>query len=401
MPRTYGSGHLYIKSGAYYVRWRAPDGRRLNRRVGTVRLKGETVGLTRAQAERESRRLVDELSQTPLAPKSDEPAPTVDEVANEVRSRLEIEGARRSYLQNVESMQRVHMSPALGKRRVDTVTSRDVERLARTMIGKGCAPKTVRNVMTFAYTVFALAVRRKWATENPVIDAARPKRRRAGDANPDLQFLTMQELDRVIATVPDQVVDRDATGPVMRALLLMAGTTGLRQSELLGLRWRDIDWAAQRVRVRNAWVRGEHSGEGKSDRSTRRSVPLSDRLVRELKTWRLRTVFGDEDDLVFAHPELGTPMDRTRTSERFKKACVAAGVRKVRFHDLRHTFATRLAAKGVPLRTLQEFLGHADIKTTQIYAHYAPSEGEVELMNDAFGDATGRSAPRQRRDWQS
>jgi integrase len=53
-------------------------------------------------------------------------------------------------------------------------------------------------------------------------------------------------------------------------------------------------------------------------------------------------------------------------------------------HDLRHTFATRLAASGQPLRTIQEFLGHADSKTTQIYAHYAPSEREVEMINDAF-----------------
>jgi integrase len=88
---------------------------------------------------------------------------------------------------------------------------------------------------------------------------------------------------------------------------------------------------------------------------------MSDRLARELKKWRLRTVFGDDDDLVFAHPELGAPLDRTKTTRPFQAACVAAGVRRVRFHDLRHTFATRLASRGVPLRTLQEYLGHADI----------------------------------------
>jgi integrase len=56
----------------------------------------------------------------------------------------------------------------------------------------------------------------------------------------------------------------------------------------------------------------------------------------------------------------------------------------VRFHDLRHTFATRLAASGQPMRTIQEFLGHADSKTAQIYAHYAPSPYEVERVNAAF-----------------
>ena len=94
----------------------------------------------------------------------------------------------------------------------------------------------------------------------------------------------------MIEVVPDHVVDKDALGPVMRVLLLAAGTTGLRQSELRGLRWRDVDTRAQRVRVRNAWVRYEHSGEGKSELSTKRSVPMTDRLTGELRAWRLRTV---------------------------------------------------------------------------------------------------------------
>jgi site-specific recombinase XerC len=71
-------------------------------------------------------------------------------------------------------------------------------------------------------------------------------------------------------------------------------------------------------------------------------------------------------------------------TRRFKQACVAAAVRPIRFHDLRHTFATRVAGTGAPLRTLQEWMGHADAKTTQIYAHYAPSAHEVALVNDAF-----------------
>jgi Phage integrase family len=61
-----------------------------------------------------------------------------------------------------------------------------------------------------------------------------------------------------------------------------------------------------------------------------------------------------------------------------------AGVRVITFHDLRYTFATRLAAHGEPLRTIQEYLGHADAKTTQIYAHYAPSVHEVQRVNAAF-----------------
>src|SRR5829696_1870770 len=72
----------------------------------------------------------------------------------------------------------------------------------------------------------------------PVARAARPRRRREGDADPDLQFLTLPEADAVIAAIPDRTVDRDALGPVLRLAILAAATTGLRQSELLGLRWK-------------------------------------------------------------------------------------------------------------------------------------------------------------------
>jgi integrase len=398
MKRAYGSGQLHIKSGAYYVRWRAPNGRYLNRRVGKVRTRGEKDGLTRSQAEKAARKLMEAESVARTAAVL-ERSRTVDEAVEAFRGRLVIEGARLSYRQNCESMQRIHVSPALGKRRVESVKRQDIERLARAMLASGAAPKTVRNVMTFLHSVFSLAIDNGWAASNPVARAARPKRRRTGDGNPDLQFLSLDELDAVVETIPDHVVDRDTLGPVLRLVILAAAATGLRQSELLGLRWKDVDLVAQRVRVRNAWVRYEHSGEGKSDLSTRRSVPLTDRLARELMKWRLRTVFGHDDDLVFAHPELGVPLDRTKVTRRFQAACEQAGVRRIRFHDLRHTFATTLAAAGVPLRTIQEYLGHADIKTTQIYSHYAPSEQEVQVINDAFGERT--KAPRRRRRWRA
>jgi len=121
---------------------------------------------------------------------------------------------------------------------------------------------------------------------------------------------------------------------------------------------------------------------------------MTDRLTVELRAWRLRTAYSDDEDLVFGHPDLGVPLDRTKVTRKFKAACEAAGVRVIRFHDLRHTFATTLAAAGVPLRTIQESLGHADLKTTQTYAHYAPPAHEVEIVNDAFG---ARPPPSRRR----
>jgi integrase len=402
--RSFGTGQLYEKSGSYYGRWRAPDGRRLNRRVGKVRSTGERDGLTRAHAEREFRRMQDVEERDPR-PAPGAHVPSVDEVARSLRERLELRGTRVSYRANCEYMQRVHVSPLMGERRITDVGRSDVEVLARVLLKKKLAPKSVRNIMGFLHAVFEHGIDRGWVRENPVRRAEKPGRRRTG-ANPDLQFLSVDQLDAVLRAIPDRVVIRqpaptrrgrsgpapppspDVLGPVLRVVILTAAMTGLRQSELLGLRWRDIDWVTQRIRVRNTFVRGEHSSEGKSDLSTRRSVPLAGRLARELDLWSQRTRFNNEDDLVFAHPTKGTPLDGSKVSKRFKAACVDAGVRPVRFHDLRHTFATCLAASGTPIRTIQEFLGHADSKTTQIYAHYAPSEHEVQLVDAAFSPAS-------------
>lgn len=87
---------------------------------------------------------------------------------------------------------------------------------------------------------------------------------------------------------------------------------------------------------------------------------------------------------LFGHPQLGEPLDRSKLRKRFKAALVAADVRDVRFHDFRHTFGTRMAAAGVAIRTLQEWLGHRDLHTTQIYADYQPSTREADLVDDAF-----------------
>ena len=410
MPRrTHGTGHLYEKHGSYYGRWRTVDGRWLNRKIGPIRTRGQRDGLTRSQAEREFRRLQDQEERRP-APRHDEPRHTVGEAGDSLRRHLALQGARRSYLEGCESMQRVHIAPRLGDRPLDKVTTAHVEAFASAMLELGRAPKTVRNVLTFTHAIFEHAIDRGWTRENPVRRATRPKRRRATDANPDLQFLTVDQLEAVLRAIPDDVVRRaaapsrrgrrgpapppppDVLGPVLRILVLAAATSGLRQSELLGLRWRDVDWAAQRIRVRNTFVRGEHSGDGKSDRSTSRSVPMATRLAAELDRWSQRTEYGADDDLVFAHPQTGNPLDRSKVTRRFKASCVAAGVRPVRFHDLRHTFGTRLVASGTSLRSVQEWLGHADAKTTQIYTHYAPNAHEVQQVDAAFrGDEASRS----------
>lgn len=148
--------------------------------------------------------------------------------------------------------------------------------------------------------------------------------------------------------------------------------TGLRQGELLALRWMDIDWTAKRVRVRRNWVRGEY-GTPKSKRSTR-SVPLADRVAGELHRLHVASPYQADDDLVFGHPQTGKPMERSNLLKRYKRALKRAKV----------------------MRTLQEWMGHRDFKTTLIYADYAPSAHEAELVEAAFGGSsttTGADRP--------
>lgn len=113
-------------------------------------------------------------------------------------------------------------------------------------------------------------------------------------------------------------------------------------------------------------------------------MPLAARVAEALTALRSRSAYSHDSDLVFCHPESGNPLDRSKLVRRFKQAITHAEVRTITFHELRHTFGTRMAAAGVPLRTIQHWMGHADSKTTQIYAHYQPSDAEADVVDSAF-----------------
>jgi len=225
------------------------------------------------------------------------------------------------------------------------------------------------------HSVFQLALRQGWCHHNPVKLADRPV---AKKTETRIRFLTQPEVDALVAgEYPD-----DAFGSIEPALYLTAAMTGLRQGELLGLRWRDVDFDARRVRVVSAYVRGEF-GDPKSEGSGR-SVPMAQRVTDALAELHERTIYSGAADLVFCHPETGHPLDRSKLVRRFRQALERAGARTITFHELRHTFGTRMAAAGTPLRTLQQWMGHADSKTTQVYAHYQPSEDEAGAVDRAF-----------------
>jgi len=171
-----------------------------------VRTSGTTGGLTRGQAEKAFRKLQEAEERRPR-PQPEHRGLTVLDAAESLRRQRALEGVRTSYRQNLESMQRVHLTPTLDIPLVK-VTSTHVEQLAERMLASGLKPKTVRNVLGFLHSIFEHAIDRGWTHTNPVRRAARPKRRRSGDAEPDLHFLSVSELDAVMRAIPDKVVRR-------------------------------------------------------------------------------------------------------------------------------------------------------------------------------------------------
>jgi integrase len=377
--RGYGSGALYEQNGVWYGRWHAASGARPHRRIGMARKPGSRDGLTRSQAERELRRLMD-ADETVRAP--DRAAPTMAELGDMLAVRLQSLGRKRSTIETVDSHVRIHIAPWFDDTGIDEIDERRLEAFIASLGRKGCSPKTVRNVMGTVHSLFELARRQKVVRANPcqIIDLPKID---AGDAT--IRFLDQSELEALLRAAPSKTrpaVEHDSWR-VERVMYLAAAMTGMRQGELLALRWGDIDWSAQKVRVHANYVRGQF-GSPKSRRSVR-AIPLAQRLIAELDALHRESLWKADNDLVFANPRTGQPLDRSRILKRFKAACRRAAVKPVRFHDLRHTFGTRIAASGqVPMRTLQEWMGHRDFKTTQIYADYQPGTREAELVNEAF-----------------
>jgi integrase len=240
--------------------------------------------------------------------------------------------------------------------------------------------KSIRNYIGTLSALLGFAERKGWIARNVAHRVELP----AAESNEDIRFL---EPDEVLA-----LADAAVPGPyhaIDRALYITAAMTGLRQGELIALRWRDVDWRASRIRVRQNYVLGEF-GTPKSRRSTR-SVPMADAVAGELdRLFKVSRRQGD-DELVFGDPDSGEPLDKAAILRRYKRALKAAHLEPThRFHDLRHTFGTRMAAAGVPMRTLQEWMGHRDIETTQRYADYAHSGREAELVAAAFGTSSPR-----------
>jgi integrase len=226
--------------------------------------------------------------------------------------------------------------------------------------------KTKNNLLVLMHAIFRHAVKLYGLPANPVASVDRFRVRSSGD----IKVFSPEE---VWALVRAAKSDADA------AIFLTAAFTGLRRGEVLALRWRDVDFAGSTIRVRASYAAGKLTTP-KSGKV--RAVPMAPDVASALAKLGDRDRYTGDDDFVFAG-EAGPPLDGDALSSRYRDSLARAGLRPLRFHDLRHTFGTRMIAKA-DIRRVQEWMGHADIQTTMKYLHYAPRDEDAELVARAF-----------------
>jgi integrase len=190
----------------------------------------------------------------------------------------------------------------------------------------------------------------------------------------------------VFTTEDVYALARSADNEEDAAVFIVAAFTGLRMGELRALRWRDVDFAAHVVRVRGSYANGVTTTP-KSGKV--RSVPLVDAAAEWLARLDRRRPSHDDERLVFVEPD-GSHISDGRLRWRYGKALERAGLRPLRFHDLRHTFGS-LAISRADIVEVQEWMGHADVKTTMRYLHYRDRADAAARLNDAFATSSDDS----------
>jgi integrase len=283
---------------------------------------------------------------------------------------------------------RLHAIPVLGAVSLSKLTAQQVQALYAHKLDEGLSPSTVHHLHAVLHRALDRAVRLGLIYRN-VADLVDPPRLR----HREMATLTVAQARLLLAA---------AAGDRLEALYVLALTTGMRQGELLALRWRDVDLEGASLQVRATL---QNRGgicqlvEPKTPHSRRR-IALPRTAVEALRWHRARqleerrrasgvwTDFG----LVFANT-VGRPLDGMNLLKYwFLPLLKRAGLPRVRFHDLRHTAATLLLAQGVNVKVVSEMLGHADVSITlRVYAHVLPhmQQQAAEAMDATFGIPSG------------
>jgi len=261
---------------------------------------------------------------------------------------------------------RVHLMPFFANLRLDAINKETLLRFLATLTrDKKVSAKRAKNVMGTLRTILSSAV--EWD-----VIASHPKFPRIKVSEASFDFYTREESDALLAK---------ARSNEERALLMFALHTGARAGELIAIEWSDIDWHNRLVVFRRSRSRGV-TGPTKSGKE--RKVPLTSALEAALRD--MRHLKGP---LVFCNAD-GSPLSVYQLHERLWGAQRRAGLRKIRWHDLRHSFASQLIMAGTPIRQVQEWLGHSTIMMTMRYSHLAPGGGREFLaaLDGSHGNLT-------------
>jgi integrase len=266
-----------------------------------------------------------------------------------------------------------HIVPALGNIRLKDLRPDQLQTLYNSKLKSGCSERMVIMIHAVLHRSLGQALKLGLINRNPADAVTRPKLRRK-----EMKVLDDNQVRVLLSGVK---------GTRYEAFYQLAVTTGLRQGELLGLKWSDLDWKMRKLKIQRQVHRTvEHEvvfSEPKTD-AGRRIIVLGpatiEKLREHIKLQLLEREFaGDkwqENDLIF--PSLvGTPIDNRNIQRYFKQLLVDLGLPEIRFHDLRHTAATLMLLQGIHPKVVQERLGHSEISMTlNIYSHVLPSMQE-------------------------
>ena len=281
-----------------------------------------------------------------------------------------------------EVLIRRHALPSLGRHRLARLQPQYLQELYRDRLAAGAAPMTVRHLHALLHRALKDALRWGLVVRN-VADLVDPPRA----PRPDLRTLSQDEARRLIDSAP---------GDRFEALYVLALTSGMRQGELLALRWRDLNLDRGSLRILGSLQRTENGLailEPKTAGS-RRQVALTSEAVSALRRHRVAQaeerlgmgIHWEDNDLVFAN-EVGRPIEvRNLMRRSFLPLLERAGLPRIRFHDLRHTAATLLLQQGAHPKLVAEMLGHSRIGTTlDLYSHVTPTmHRQAAAMMDAL-----------------
>ena len=271
-----------------------------------------------------------------------------------------------------EQITRLHLKPALGRVKLKALTPAHVRGLYREKLEAGSSARTVRYIHTTLHKALKQAVMDGLIPRNAT-EAVKPPQPTREEIHP----LTPEQA-KLLLQVAHEPGDR------LEALYVLAIHTGLRQGELLGLKWDDVDLDDGSLQVRRTLAITKNGFVFTSPKTSgsRRSVKLTQRATEALRSHlerQLREIdrvgsLWSENDLIFAS-ETGEPLDRRAVTKlKFKPLLKRAGLPEIRFHDLRHTCATLLLTRNVNPKIVSEMLGHSTIAITlDTYSHVLPN----------------------------